>query len=294
MTEENGLGNVFEDEMTAEEQAFVEETGADIEQENPEAEAEAKEFRRHKEIAQMLCEIYNVARQGQPITKDITIRKQSLPTPFVFGGQQYTLTSIDAIAQLVLSKGSKEKTVILFSEGGIKIILDDTIQYRPQDTARFSFETSDEVDEWFQFARNNRISQKEFVDFLRKREMFEVSNSDELLTKIQNLKVATEIVGDFNYDDNNNVSVMLKIKDKETAIRLPREIDVNIPVLKNSDNRYYLKFDLELFKPKEENEKPYFTLACSNYNKVHRQAVEAEIRILKSLLPDYLILTSKF
>jgi|GEM_PF-1167163 len=298
---DNVTGNVFDDELTAEEQVYAEETGADMEKEAPatemdDEEAELHNFRQQREIAQMLCEIYN-AVHGLPArkqSKDITIRKQNLPIPYVYEGQQYALASIEAVAQLVKIKGSQERTVIIYSEEGVKVVLDDTVQHRTQDTARFSFEYSDEWNEWRWFVSNNQISQKDFVDFLRKRDMYEVTGGDELIAKIQNLKIATEIVGDFTYDDNNNVSVMIKIRDKEQAVKLPREIEVWFPLVRNTGNRFNLKFDLELFKPKAENEKPYFTLTCNNFDKNYRRAVEAEIKKLKDMLPEHLILAGKF
>jgi hypothetical protein len=294
--------DIYDGIMTPEEQAFAEEYGADVVgsvNDEVDEEAEADRFRQQqkiaqKEIAQMLCEAYNTSRKDSLTYKDITIRKQTLPIPYVYEGQQYTMASIEAIAQLVKTKGSREHTVIIYSENGIKAVLDDTVQHRRQDTAKFVFEDSDEWKEWNRFASKPQISQKDFVDFLRKREKFEVLNVDGLMAKIQNLKIATEIVGDFNYDDNNNVSVMLKIKDKEQAIKLPREIEIFIPLFRNSVDNFPLKFDLELFKPKAENEKPYFTLACSNYDKIRRRAIEAEIEKLENLLSEYLILTGKF
>ncbi len=218
--------------------------------------------------------------------KVLTILKGEAFSPI---GTFYRLDSIEAVAELVKAKGSKEHTVIFYNDDQIDIILDDSIMDRPRDTAVYGFKPSDLFIEWNSIL-DKPISQKDFVNFLKQRTPKELADLGMLLAKVQNLKIATQIMGDYQYDDNNNFTVMYKAKDGEGQVTLPSILEVTIPILYGSDKNFALEIELELNKPRSENEKPSFTLSCRQLKRYIREATEYEVERLKTMLPGYLIL----
>jgi hypothetical protein len=208
---------------------------------------------------------------------------------FYPGGTDYRLDTIDAIAELVKFRGYSDKTLIFFDNKGIGIILDDSIMDRPKDHGKFVFKTSAEWDEWVAVL-NKALPQKQFVDFLKLRQPEEVHEMDDLLGKAQYLSYATSIIGDFGYEDRDNITVAIKIKDAETTTKIPRQFEITLPLVFGASEVVDMEISLELQKPREEGQKPLFTLTCPKFNRYWSEAVGWEISRLKELLPGYQIL----
>lgn len=204
-------------------------------------------------------------------------------------GTSYQLDTIDAIAELVNFRGKPESTLIFVNENKIGIILDDSIVDRDKDLARFKFKYSDEYQEWG-LVLGKQVGQKTFVDFLKLREHQEVNGLDSLLSQAQNLAFATSIVGEFNYEDNNNITVVFKSKDAEGTAKIPQQFIVTIPLIFGSDKKVSMEIQLELIKPREENQKPLFSLTCPKFNRYWNEAVKYETDRLKGLLPEFKII----
>lgn len=208
---------------------------------------------------------------------------------YQFNGVKHKLDSIASIIDLIENKGSREKTVIFYNDSQVQAILDDTVMDRPQDYATYGFVFSDTFTEW-KGILEKALSQKDFVDFLKRRPTEEMPVVEPLLAQVQNLKLMTEIVGDYSYDDNNNITFMFKTKDGEGMTKLPSVITVEMPLLNESEFYQLIDFELELRKPKSENEKPAFILTCPKIKRYIKTATENEVDILKEALDGYLIM----
>lgn len=224
--------------------------------------------------------------EARELRKYITIMKGDVFKP---NGAAYKLDSIESVAALVKAKGSQEHTVIFYNDDTVGVILDDSVMDRPKDYATYAFRLSDELSAWNAlFGRT--IDQKSFVSFLKQRKPGEIENVEDLMAKIQNLKIATEIIGDYQYDDNNNFTVMFKTKDGENNITLPSALNLHLPFLYGSNKVIDIEVEMELIKPKSENEKPCFKLGCLKYDQYLKEAVDYEVERLKNMLPGYLVL----
>lgn len=208
---------------------------------------------------------------------------------YQYRGFDYKLDSIQSVIDLVKVKGSKERTVLFYNDSCVQVILDDTVTDRPKDEATYSFKFSDSFSDWRKIL-GSALTQKGFVDFLKRRPYEETTVLEPLLAKVQNLKLMTEIVGEYTYDDNNNISFMYKTKDGEKMTKLPSVITINLAILNESDFFQSIEFELELKKPKSENEKPVFILTCPKMDQYIKNAVAHEVGILKSALDGYFIL----
>lgn len=206
-----------------------------------------------------------------------------------FRGTNYKLNSIASVIELIKWKGFKEHTVICYNDSSVQVILDDTIMDRPQDLASYSFVFSDSFSEW-KAILGQALDQKKFVDFLKRRPADEAYVVEPLLAQVQNLRLMTEIIGDYSYDDANNLTFMFKTKDGEGMTKLPTVIKLYLILLNESDFTQEVEFELELKKPKSENEKPLFIITCPKLQRYIKDATDHEIDVMKEALPGYLIM----
>lgn len=211
---------------------------------------------------------------------------------YQFKGTGYSLDSVNAIVELVRRKGSPENTVIFYNDAEIGIILNDSVMDRPQDKATYKYAFADTFMEW-KGILGGAFSQKKFVDFLKQRPDSEMEFAEPLLAKVQNLKLLTEVVGDYKYDDNNNFTIMFKTKDGEKSTKLPTKFSLDMVILKESDFSQLIEFELELSKPKSQDERPLFTVTCPKVQRYVKQATDYEVGRLKKELTGYMILAGK-
>lgn len=227
----------------------------------------------------------------QPEGDTVTILHGNIEV-YQFKGVKYSLDSIGSVIELVNQRGSKERTLIFHDDEQVQVILDDSITDRPQDKAVYRFELSDAFKEW-QKVLGVPLNQKQFVDFLRHRPETEIAEIDSLLATVQYLKLATEIIGDYQYDDNNNITFMFKTRDAEGSAKLPSVLNVYLQLLNESELVQCVEVELELRKPKSENEKPTFVLTCPKLDRYLKVAKEYEINKLKHALEGYIILAGR-
>lgn len=220
----------------------------------------------------------------------------NLDTPFVYKGRKYELDSLQSFIDLVVNKGSKENSVVFFDYNGVRVILDDTVKDRPQDTGSMSFKQSDEFKEWVSgifggnMQKGGNITQKNFVEFLRHRELDEVDELESLMASVQQVKFATIITGEAAYDDPNNITFAFKMGDSEGMGRLPKVFTINLPLVFGSAMIMPMEVEMEFVRPKSQDEKPYFTLSMPKFQRYWKEAVEYDLEILSRELEDYLLL----
>jgi len=222
-----------------------------------------------------------------PVGDTVKIMHGELPF-FQKDGVNYRVDTLQSILDLVRSKGSAEKTIIFYNDTFIHAILDDTINDRTLDTARYNFSYSIEFLAWKEIL-GDKLIQKDLIEFLRNHPGDVVGGIDYLISMVSKLKVVTEIVGDYNYDDNNNVSFFFKSKDGEGQVKLPAVIQIQIPVFRESSFVPIIDIELQLNKPKSENEKPTIQLTCQKLKFYHNNAVKHEVSLLKETLSGFMI-----
>ncbi len=216
------------------------------------------------------------------------------PEPFQYEGYNYTLESVQSVIDLVEWKGDQENTVIFVDESGIQVILDDTVTGRPKDTAQYSYKDSLEFQEWKKNdAIGNILKQRDLVDFLKRRPEGEVDELEYLLATIQKLNLATVITGEYEQSDSNNVTVSFKIKESEGSAKIPKTINVHMPLIFGSDKVLDMEVELEFRAPRNEGEKPVFLMTIPKYKRYRQEAIEYEVNKLKEALEGYLIMSGR-
>jgi hypothetical protein len=220
----------------------------------------------------------------------LAILEGRAPEIFQYDGFRYTAKSTPALIALVKSKSVKENCVIAYTEDGFKVILNDQVFDRSQDRLTYQFENSQQYKEWQRILENGMVfNQKQFIDFLRRREPDEIVDVESLIASIQNFKYVTNISGDFTFDDRNNYTFAFKVGDAEGTVRLPQFVYADIEIYNESGFVQNMELELEVQKPKSEGEKPLFALTCPKLPRYQKEAVNQEIDKVKSELDGYLI-----
>lgn len=226
----------------------------------------------------------------QPDGDEITVRHGDATRIFTYKGFHRDLDTVQSLIDLIKVRGSSESSVILWNDTQIKVVLDDSVQDREQDTATYRFKASDQYQEWNDIL-GDQMSQKELVQFLKHRPDSELSPDyrDLLLGAAQSLKFVTETVGEFEYKDDNNIGVMFKTKDGEGQTYIPNLFEIEIPIFKEG-RTFDVEIELELKKPTTDNPRLYFVLTCPNLKRYNTDAVDDEVRRMKAALADYIVL----
>lgn len=228
----------------------------------------------------------------------ITKQTQELPSPlepYGYKGVEHELESVPAMADLLTRLGSAENSIIYFDDSGIRAILDRTVTDRPFDTAAYGFERSPQAADWRKVFES-KLGQKEFIKFLKSREPGEIQGDVEaLIAMAQRIKGNFKIVSESEYIDSNNMGFVFKVEDgngqtiDEGKMEVPSKIVVYMPLLKESEERFFIDIDLELTKPFDGNP-PFFVLTCPRWGTFWREAVEQAVEELKDKLSGYLIM----
>lgn len=208
---------------------------------------------------------------------------------FHLKGFNLQLQSLQSVLDLIERKGSLEASVVFYNDSNIQVILDDTITDRTTDTAIYQYSNSLAFTDW-QRKFGQALQQKDLIDFLRTHPEDVMGGVDTLISAVSKLKITTEIVGDYQYDDNNNITFMFKSKDGEGTAKIPATITLCIPMFNESDFIPAMEIELTLNKPKSETEKPTIVLTCPKLAFYRKSAVDFEVNKLKEALPGYLIM----
>jgi len=164
------------------------------------------------------------------------------------------------------------------------------VQDREQDVVYYSYAWSVQFEEWRDILLKETIfSVKGLADFLKRREAHEICNIDELLYAVQNFRYVTNIQGDFSFEDRNNYTFNVKINEAEGTVRVPKTLNVNMELLKGSGFFQDIEVEIEVYRPKNQDEAPGFLLSCPKFDRYIEDAKKHEVETLLALLPNYLV-----
>lgn len=222
------------------------------------------------------------------------LRFGEAPEVFVYQGFRHTARSTASFIELVKRKGCAEgdRTVVAYTDQGIKVILDDAVKDRPQDTVTFDFTKSLELSEW-EKVWGKPVDHKSLADFLTRQDASQVQGLEFFLEAVRNFKYTSVIDGDFSYDDRNNYTFAVKIRDQEGSVKIPKTLFLKIPLIEESEFLQTIEVEVDFQKPRSEQEKVLFLLSCPKFQRYWREAVSHEIAKVKQELAGYLVVAGK-
>jgi hypothetical protein len=194
-----------------------------------------------------------------------------------------TITSIADLATYLKRFGDPIRTAIFCSQDRIKAILDEEI---PIAEVSYAVKFSTAFTEW-KNAFQRAFTQAEFKEFVERRQS-DIIDGINLLNVVSDLKLSTTIVHDGAYDNDHNYQVIFKESTGgESAVKIPKCFQVNIPLTDGDTFRYDLNVELKLSKPKSADEKFLFKLKCWDLEDILNAAMEDRITDLKKDLDGW-------
>ena len=195
-----------------------------------------------------------------------------------------TLNTIEDLAAYCLRWGTQVQTVIYCSQETITAVLDEAV---PLQTVTFKTVWSAAFEQWKK-ALAHPHDQKSFKEFIERR-VGDIADGINLLNVVSDMKMTTVIEHSGQFDNDQNYSVIFKESNGESAVKIPKFFDVEIPLVEGDRRRYTLKVELKLKTPKSADEKLQFVLKCWELDEILTEAMNDRIGDLKDKLDGWQI-----
>lgn len=184
----------------------------------------------------------------------LVLRTGAAERIFEYKGFHYRPESAQSFIDIIEAKGDVCCTVIFVNDNGASAILDDSVTDREQDTVSYSHSISLAAKEWVSVINNNPDGMvfgiKSLADFLKRRPEGEVPDLDKLLYAVQNFKYVTNVEGDFSFEDRNNYTFGIKIKEAEGTVKVPKLLTARLELLEGSGFVQDIEIEVEVRRPK--------------------------------------------
>lgn len=203
-------------------------------------------------------------------------------------------SDVESFVEVVRFRGTPENTIVTIDgQNTAKAILNDQVMVRPFDTVSMRITEGDEFGDWHTIC-GKKLTQKQMVDFLKNREPETVAGAENLIVTFARLKTITQIIGEYENDNDGNVHFMFKSQNGEGHASIPNLIYATIPVFESKDPLYQImEFEVEFIRPKAETEKPLFVISCPRMNRYIKKASEHEMDKLRKELVGFTLLNNK-
>lgn len=229
--------------------------------------------------------------QAQLEGNELNIRQGNAKPIYNRPPVSYVALTVPSLIDLIEKKAVKENCIIGCSDEAIEVILDDTVHDRDQDRLYYHYPYSIMFQEWVDIIGGKTFTQKEFLQFLKRCDPETIVDYETLYANIQNFKYVTHVSGDFKRDEKGNYSFAIVVNNVESTLELNSILQIKLEIYRESSYLSLMEFELEIEKPKNENDKLTFTLSCPKIKRYVKDARDNLRNMLEANLPDYLIVS---
>ena len=223
----------------------------------------------------------------------ITIFEGKAPSPlppYDYQGFQYKTLDVKSFCKIVEAKGKPCNAVIFGNGPGCHAILDDEVTDRAKDTVTMPFTYSVQMNEWAPVLEDGHVFKlKELIDYIKRSDNQTIENFEMLLDSFRNFKYVSNVTGDFTFDNRNNYTFCVKVKDAEGTVRIPQTFLANIEIYKDSGWFQWMEIEIEIEQPKQAGEQPFFLLRCPKFPRYLQSAQENLYDQMKKELDGWLV-----
>lgn len=222
---------------------------------------------------------------------ELVIRHGDAPEIFTYRGQRFLANSMNAFIDLakkhMVVAGSP---VAAYDEQRIIAVLNQSVHDRPLDMICYNYKFALDY-RYLKGLLGKAMTQKDLIDAVKRLTSYFgwKTPADLLIARLKTLKLVTNIAGDFQVDDNNNYTFAIKVGDAEGTTQLPSELVLDMPIYNEQKEMFEVNLELEVVKPKNENERPLFVLRCPLVDILERDALLSEIKNAQEQLVEMLI-----
>lgn len=208
--------------------------------------------------------------------------------------RSHQLISTKATIDYVRLYGDKEKSLIMFNESGIRVILDETVTAGDRECVGMIFTTSPDYTEWNAlFSTGKSVPHRNLIKFL----VAHAHNLErpDILVAARRITAKTYIDAESDVrDDGDSVGVNIKTQAGEEFAKFPREVVINLPVLRqdviNADTWCRVTLTLTIDLPEDGRGPIGFTLICPEWSALLQRRTTQEGEAVAEALEGYKVL----
>ena len=195
--------------------------------------------------------------------------------------RRYKLMDTQSFIAAVRRYGNPETGIIFYNEHGITMFFDErsraeriTLNFEP------SLELLTFIPEGYKF-----FTQKEFLKAL---ESFPegIENSLFVIAEVKKFRMEQIINFESEIEDGYHTFIYKEKEGRQTG-KLPKHLKLKIPFFRESKIVMEIWCDLEIKKPKSADDKLLFKIVDPRFEYTKRDALKAEIEMIKSELKDW-------
>jgi uncharacterized protein YfdQ (DUF2303 family) len=200
------------------------------------------------------------------------------------------LQDLASVVAYLRKWGDASKGTIYWTDKQVVVLLDETdltTGRGQQDKLVYGFERPVVAEKWLQ-AVGKEYTHKDFQRFLELR-WNEIIGGADFFAKISTLSLSKSITYDAKLSDDHTYSVSFKSDAGPDVAKLPKVIEVDIPLLKGSAKTYRLQLRLTFDVPTDDKESPTFSLAWDDREALIEKAASDAVAELATELDGWLI-----
>lgn len=209
-------------------------------------------------------------------------------------GRRFHLVE-DAESVITLAKkyGDQTKSLVLFNDTGIKLVLDEQIQRGQREIFSCAFAYSLDWRAWGElFGAAQALDHQKLLRFLIRQQ--HNMKEFELLDRMRCIRATAQVNLDSEVRlDGESAGVVFKATGDDSIVKFPRKFHVRLPVLDGDvdDEASWVEFEVrvEIVMPENTNQKLGFMLFAPTLNAARRKRIDAEVGRVKEALEGWTI-----
>lgn len=218
--------------------------------------------------------------------KEVT--KPQLEPVHIHKNRTYTTHTAEAFISYVGKYGDIREGIIFYSENGLIMFFSEKAR---DESVNLPFTLSLEVLTFLGPQNLKNFTQKDFVKTLDAFSSI-VKDYASIVPNIERLQLKTTLEFDGDTSADTYTFIYQGPSGKQTG-SIPKQINLRAPIFEGSKNIFDIKLDLEIKQPQDAKEKAICTLTCPMFDRIRREAVEAEVKDINEALTDWLFIQGK-
>lgn len=197
--------------------------------------------------------------------------------------RSYGVGDMNSFVTYVHKYGDSKDGIIFYSSAGLFMFFDEKNRV---ETVTLNFKKSIELEAFLYTDGIERsFDQKSFAKLI---ETFPecIEDHQALLPNVQHIKMDATVDFESKIDDTDHIFLYKEKGGTQTA-KLPKRIMLILPYFEGSENKVTIQADLEVYRPKSEDERLRFTLSNPRYQATEREAIELEVSTAKKALSKW-------
>lgn len=205
--------------------------------------------------------------------------------------RKHQFEDVASLAAYALRYGSKEDSVVLFNDANCTLVLNETPASGERECCTLPWRFSAEWNAW-QKLLGSRPTHRDLFDFLIERQRTlrdpKVFEAFRRIRYDMNAKAESDV-----QLDGETMSIAFTAKKGDELVKLPRQLDVVVPVLESDALRpdlwVPLCMHIEACMPRSHNEQLTFKFFCPEFEMARRERINREVGALRASLPEWVI-----